>query len=133
MAGQIEAKASAVKFPVSGADSTGLTGIPKYTSSTTAASATIPTAMRGRFVRVASHGCVTEVSASVGAVTLVYGQTSALGTGSAVAGARIADGGYIEGILPNNCTHLNWVSSSGSGLVEIYCSELPNHTKATTT
>jgi hypothetical protein len=130
MSGLIEGKASALMFPVSAADATGLRGVHRYASSTSNQSIALPTGMRSRFIRVMADGCDVRVSVSVGAHTLVYAQTAALGTGSTASGATIKSGGYLEGLVPSDCTHINFICSAGSEEVEIYCTEVPNLVKA---
>lgn len=126
---QIEHKAAAVKFPVSAADSDALTGVARYASATSNTSVAIPSKLRGRFVRVVSVGVNTRVSVSVGAHTLVYAQTANLGTGSTASGATCANGSAVEGIIPGNCTYINFISDNTGGTFEIYCTELSNLTK----
>ncbi len=126
----IEGKAAALMFPVSAADATGLRGIARYASLTTIQNISIPSELRGRFIRFASVGCNTRVSVSVGAHALVYATTANLGTGSAASGATVASGGYIEGVIPNDCTHLNFISDAASQTVEIYCTEVAVLSKA---
>jgi hypothetical protein len=127
---QVEHKAAALKFPVSAADSTALTGVARYASATSNTSVALPSLLRGRFVRVVSVGVNTRVSVSIGAHTLVYNTNTNLGTGSTASGATCASGGSIEGIIPGDCTYINFISDNTGGTVEIFCTELNNLTKA---
>lgn len=126
----VENKAAALLFPVSAADATGLRGIARYASLTSNQSIAIPSEMRGRFIRFVSVGCNTRVSVSVGAHTLVYATTAALGTGSVASGATVATGLFVEGIIPKDCTYINFISDAASQTVEIYCTEVVVLSKA---
>lgn len=69
-------------------------------------------------------GVDTQVAFSTTARTLVYNQASAIGTGSDVAGWTIPAGTYQDFIVPNDATHINFISSATGGFVELYMSEL---------
>ena len=101
-------------------------GVFRYASSATAASVAIPAAWKDRFLRFRFFGAGLhcDVACTFGSTpTLVIDQASAVGTGHIAAGARLDDGGQIDGIVPWDATYLAWVSSATGGYVEFWISE----------
>lgn len=82
----------------------------------------------GKYVDVKNEDLVNplEFAFSVGAVTLVYGQTSTFASGSAVAGWRLSPGETKSMIVPVSATHLNHIQPGGAtaATIAVYCSEL---------
>lgn len=125
--GAMESKAAAVAGPIAAADATGKTGVYRYASSTSNASAAIPSAWAGKelFLRVLSTGCNTQVAFSLtgSAATLAYNQAAALGTGHAAAGGTCVDSVPEHFPVPKTASHISWISSAAGGYVELYLSE----------
>lgn len=72
---------------------------------------------RGKYVNFKNEDLFNplDVAFSVGAVTLVYGQTAAsFAAGSAVAGWRLMPGEERSEMCPNDATHFNYVQPSGA-------------------
>ncbi len=127
MSSPIVAKNSAVRLPSAAADTTGKRGVYRIAVSTTAASYAVPAGMKGNFVKISAVGANCQIAFSTGAAgqTLVINQTSALGTGNAAAGATVANGSFVDGIVAKDFTFFNVVADA-AGFVELYCSEALN-------
>ena len=84
-------------------------------------------AFSGKYVDVKNEDLVSplEFAFSVGAATLVYGQTSTFAAGSAAAGWRLSPGETKSVIVPVNATHLNHIQPGGAtaATIAVYCSE----------
>jgi len=117
-------KAASVPLPKAAADSTGKTGTQCYASSASNQSFTIPTAWRGSWITIQSCGCYTDVGHGVGsAPTMVLNQAAAVGTGHVSAGPRIHQDSDADYLVPENATHLAFISSGTGGFVKFWLSE----------
>jgi hypothetical protein len=123
----IVSKNSSVRLPTSAADSTGKAGVYRIAVTTSANNFAIPTSWQGCFLRVQPVGCNAQVAISraIAAPTLVINQASAPGTGNAAAGATVANGAFLDGIVPKGSTFFCYVCD-GSGFLEFYMSEQLN-------
>lgn len=122
----ILSKAFSKHLPKAAADSTNATGVCRYASSTSNATAAMPEAWRGKWVTFRSlGGCYTQFAYGVGsAPALVLDQASAIGTGHVSAGATVVAEGSEPFLIPSEATHLAWISSATGGFVEFELSEL---------
>lgn len=121
----IESKALSKHLPRAVADTTSRTGVQRYATATSNASATMPGGWKGKWVTFQSDGADTQVAYGVGsAPTLVYDQAAAIGTGHAGAGATCKDGMPRDFLIPREATHLAWISSATGGFFEMHLSEL---------
>lgn len=81
----------------------------------------------GRYVNVQNEDLVNpvEFAFSVGAQTLVYGQTSTFTAGNAACGWRLMPGAMMSVIVPPGCTHANWIqpATATASTIAFYCSE----------
>lgn len=127
MTAPIVAKSCAIRSPSSAADATGKTGVYRIAVTTTAGSFAIPSGWMGNFVRVQPVGCNAQVAIArtPAAPTLIINQASAPGTGSTAAGATVANGGFLDSIVPKNSTFFCYVCD-GAGFLEFYMSEALN-------
>lgn len=119
---------SPIAFPISAANADGYTGVHRV-SVTAAGSVELPAGMAGKYLRVQAVGTDIQVAVSYGAAapTLVANQASAPGTGNAAAGVTIANGSFIDGLIPTPTGRarvwLCWVPVSSTGSLEFWCSE----------
>ena len=125
MGSAIQNKAASKHLPRAVADTTSQSGVQRYASSASNATAAMPDAWKGKWVTFHSDGVDTQVAYGVGsAPTLVYDQASAIGTGHAGAGATCKDGSPRDFLIPREATHLAWISSATGGFFEMHLSEL---------
>lgn len=128
-----ENKAAAIGGFISGADATGARGMYRYAASTAPASAAIPSAWRGNFIRVL--GTLADVqfmftckspnlAPPAAATAIVLDQLAAIGTGHAAAGGSAVAGLPEHVIVPDDATHISWVSKSATGFVEFMRAEI---------
>lgn len=80
----------------------------------------------GHFVDVTNESTsdALEFAFSVGAKTLVFGQTSTFEAGSDVAGERLQPGEKRSVLCPPGMTHVNWIlGAAGPSTVAFRCSD----------
>ena len=128
-----ENKAAAIGGFVSGADATGARGTYRYAASTTPASAAVPSAWKGNFIRVLGtladvqfmFTCKTANLAPPAAATaIVLDELAAIGTGDVNAGGTAVAGLPEHVIVPSDAEFVSWVSKSATGFVEFGIAEV---------
>lgn len=80
----------------------------------------------GKFVDIKNESTTgyLEVAYSIGAQTLVYGQTGTFEAGDPASGWRLDPGQTISEVVPPGMTHVNWIlSEAGPSTVAFRCSE----------
>ena len=121
----IQSKALSKHLPKAAADSTNETGVVRYGTSTSNATAVMPGSWKGKWITIQSIDANTQVAYGVGsAPTLVYDDTGAIGAGTAGAGATCAAAMPRDFLVPREATHIAWISNANGGFVEMHLSEL---------
>lgn len=129
----LDTKAASVAAPVAAADPAGRRGVYRYSSSLSSQSIALPDtsgvkhALRGNFVHVTSVGCNTQVAFSVGPQTLVFNQSSTIGTGHVAAGETVFANCRERRLVPRDATHVNFISDAAGYYVEFAIAELLDH------
>jgi hypothetical protein len=129
MSGQHTDKAALVSHPLAAADPTGLTNVHRIALTGVAQSVAIPASWKHKFCLLTVDTATANVQyafSAGAAATLVRDQAAAIGTGSAVAGATIFSKASKDGRIRAGVTHLNFISDSADGYLEIEISETPS-------
>lgn len=128
-----ENKAAAIGGFISGADATGARGTYRYAASTTPASATIPSAWKGNFIRVLGtladvqfmFTCKTaNLAPPTAAVAIELDALASIGTGDVNVGGSAVAGLPEHVIVPEDAVFVSWVSKSATGFVEFQRAEV---------
>lgn len=117
-----EQQAALLSHPIAAADVSGVRGVYRYALGSTV-NITLPQGLRGAYVRISVMGDdPVQYACGIGAAPVLSNNaTSAVGTGSAAAGASILGNSSMDAIIPREATHLTIIG--GTGFVELYRSE----------
>lgn len=115
-----------------------LKGIVRYASSTTNASAALPSItagdnrtlipLQGKWMRVANESSAATLDFAFGAgsaPTLVAGQLATFGTGHVSAGWQIPPASSLDFVVPTDATHVAWIQPAGASAstIAFFCAE----------
>ena len=104
-------------------DTTAAIGVLRTATTTSSAPHTIPSGLKGKWVRMLVVGANTQYAITLAgetAPTLVYNQASAWGTGHAGAGGTLVDSVPEQFVMPPTAKTLTVISSGTSGFLECY-------------
>lgn len=123
-----ESREAAIRFPLARADNDKGTGNQRIAVTGAAQTYALRPNQQGKYCRFQPVGVAIQAAAALSAQVLISNQVSnaAAGASSAAAGVTIADGAFIDGILPEGATHLCWLGASAVGFVEFWISEIPS-------
>lgn len=119
----VEAAAVSPAIASGSADATGRTGVMRAATTTSSVNHTIPSALKGHWVRLLSKGASTQyvvVLDGTTAPTLVYNQTAALGTGHVGVGATLVDGTPEHVWIPRDAKQITVISDGAAGFFELH-------------
>lgn len=117
-------QAVSIAAPLAAADSTGLTGVVCVDTTTSSQSITIPTQLRKKFVTIQATSADCKIAFGAGSAPTVTPATrNTFASPSALVGFTIPAGQARDFKVPANATHLSYANATGSGTLEIYCSE----------
>jgi hypothetical protein len=104
-------------------DTTAAIGVLRVATTAASAAHTVPSALKGKWVRMLVVGANTQYAISVAgetAPTLVYNQVSVWGTGHAGAGGTLVDSVPEQFLMPANADKVTVISSGTAGFWECF-------------